>query len=532
MRIITQLLLPVFLLFFSQLSAQNGQTPKRTCSTPVPSAEWGQWFNTRVLEREIVNATYKGQLSTYTIPVVVHVIHGGHSVGQYPNLSAQQINSQIAVLNADFSGNGANVQNVPPVYVPDVANCNINFSMAMLDPQGKALVEPGIHRVNWKDIAEDANPLLPASSSSFQTFFDKVIKPATIWDPTRYFNIWISDVKGTLYLLGYATFPAGSSLNGIAFGTGTAQDDGVWIWANAFGSTGSVHPLYNMGRTATHEIGHWLGLRHIWGDANCGNDYCADTPTQQSSNMGCPVFPKVSCSNGPDGDMFMNFMDYCDDACLSMFTWNQRSRMQTALENGFYRKQLSASASTLCNLPYQAPVAYFVTPPEACANEFVEIDDQSNGMPAPSRTWNILPAAGVQLHQPSNGESPKLVFPAPGDYTISVEASNNSGLSSISRQITVIDCGLVAGIQQQKAAPGLTLMPNPSKGEITVKGNFVQGTEVQLIIYNALGAKVYNRSFAADQPVSADLGSLPDGIYFADISNAGSRELKKIVLRR
>jgi Pregnancy-associated plasma protein-A len=101
-----------------------------------------------------------------------------------------------------------------------------------------------------------------------------------------------------------------------------------------FGSTGSVVAPFNKGRTATHEVGHWLNLRHIWGDANCGNDLVSDTPTQQTSNFGCPSFPRVTCGNGPNGDMFMNYMDYVDDACMYMFSAGQKTRSRAIFALG------------------------------------------------------------------------------------------------------------------------------------------------------------------------------------------------------
>ncbi len=123
-------------------------------------------------------------------------------------------------------------------------------------------------------------------------------------------------------MLGYAQFPGGA-----------ANTDGVVVLTGSVGgpTVPGTTTSYNLGRTATHEVGHWLNLRHIWGDANCGNDQVTDTPTQQTSNGGCPAFPKVTCSNGPNGDMFMNYMDYTYDTCMNMFTAGQATRMNAAI---------------------------------------------------------------------------------------------------------------------------------------------------------------------------------------------------------
>jgi hypothetical protein len=163
------------------------------------------------------------------------------------------------------------------------------------------------------------------------------------WDPTRYLNIWVCNLGDGL--LGYATFPADLQSD--------PTNDGVVILYKAFGNIGVLHPDYNLGRTATHEVGHWLNLRHIWGDANCGDDFVDDTPTQQTSNVGCPTFPHVTCSNGPNGDMFMNYMDYVNDACMGMFTQGQKNRL-TATLNGSRILMLSSQGCGL-NTGIQQP---------------------------------------------------------------------------------------------------------------------------------------------------------------------------------
>lgn len=336
--------------FFLFVSLSYAQTPVtgRACGTEAPAKAWDDWFNARVEEFKVANAANKEQ-ANFTIPVIFHVIHGGQPAGTFPNISQAQINSQISILNLDYSGFGLNVGNFANTNFSSslIANTNINFCLAEKDPQGNLLAEKGIERISY--IAKGwANPTSFTSSNTFKTFIDNTVKANTIWDPAKYLNIWLTDVNGSVSLLGYATFPPGTSLSGLAGLGGTATDDGVWCWARAIGDVGSLTSFYNKGRTATHEIGHYLGLRHIWGDASCGTDYCNDTPVQQADNSGCPTFPKVSCSNGPNGDLFMNFMDYTYDACMYMFTPDQRTRMQTAMTNSPLRNQLTASAANLC----------------------------------------------------------------------------------------------------------------------------------------------------------------------------------------
>ncbi|HMC96362.1 MAG TPA: fibronectin type III domain-containing protein, partial [Flavobacteriales bacterium] len=133
---------------------------------------------------------------------------------------------------------------------------------------------------------------------------------------------------------GYAQFPGGSA----------STDGVVCLYSSIGGMTnpGTATP-YHLGRTMTHEVGHWLNLRHIWGDSNCGNDLVSDTPTQQTSNFSCPSFPHVTCSNGPNGDMFMNYMDYTDDACMNIFSAGQKARMQALFVTGGARVSLLSS---------------------------------------------------------------------------------------------------------------------------------------------------------------------------------------------
>lgn len=334
---------------FCVMSFISYSQSKRNCGSQDPGKEWNDWFNKKVEETKQANLSGKRQAANYSIPVIFHVIHGGQSVGSYPNISQAQINSQITILNNDFAGTGFNVGNISTTAFGSLlANCNVNFCLAQKNPAGATLAEPGIERINY--VANSwADPTSFGTTTNFRNYIESTIKPNTIWDPALYLNIWISDVNSSVGLLGYATFPVGSTLSGLSSGLGTATTDGVWCWSKSIGNVGTLSPPFDKGRTATHEIGHWLGLRHIWGDASCGNDFCNDTPNQQQENTGCPTYPHVTCSNGPDGDMFVNFMDYSDDACMYMFSLDQRDRVQTAMANCPFRSQLTASSATLCS---------------------------------------------------------------------------------------------------------------------------------------------------------------------------------------
>ncbi|MBL7900530.1 MAG: T9SS type A sorting domain-containing protein [Bacteroidia bacterium] len=345
----SRLLFVLALFGFNFLLAQTPLQVKQRCGTEAPPEAWDIWFNQKVEEFKLANPDYKTSSANYVVPVVFHIIHGGQNEGTFPNVSMAQINSQIPILNNDFAGTGLNVGNFANTNFSQalIANCNITFCLAEKDPAGNTLTQKGIHRVNYISNGW-ADPASFATSNAFNNFINNTVKPATIWDPNRYLNVWISDVNGAVGLLGYATFPGGTGLSGLTSGIGTSTTDGVWCWTQTIGNTGTLFSPYDKGRTLTHEVGHWLGLRHIWGDGNCATDFCNDTPTQQQSNTGCPSYPNITCSNGPNGDMFMNFMDYCNDACLYMFTPDQRTRIQTAMASGQFRTQMTASSATLC----------------------------------------------------------------------------------------------------------------------------------------------------------------------------------------
>ena len=269
----------------------------------------------------------------YQIPVVFHIVHRNtEAVGVGRNLSVATVQSQVDVLNEDFrkifGTNGYNTH-------PDGADTQIEFCLAKRRPDGSAFVEDGINRINGNAQGWGNGP--------FNTgFIDGTIKPFTNgqgYDPGVYMNMWICDISGGI--LGYAQFPT-TVLGGMSCAPQNQTTDGVVMLYNSIGKsavTGFTGP-YSEGRTATHEIGHWLGLRHIWGDGGCGvDDFCSDTPLSDASNFGCPT-GHVSCGTV---DMIENYMDYTDDLCMNIFTYDQKMRMRIVLENSPIRASLITS---------------------------------------------------------------------------------------------------------------------------------------------------------------------------------------------
>ncbi|MBL7926158.1 MAG: T9SS type A sorting domain-containing protein [Bacteroidia bacterium] len=263
--------------------------------------------------------------SIYTIPVVIHVIYATNA----QNVQDLQIESQVEVLNEDYAGLNLDAILIPqPFKQFKSGDVGIRFCLASVDPQNNPTT--GITRTFTQVNSFALNDEMKYATTGGHD----------AWPTDKYLNIWVCNLDGNV--LGYAQYPGGPP-----------ETDGVVIYYKAFGKNGTAAKPYNKGRTATHEVGHWLNLQHIWGDdgnACNGSDEVADTPNQANSSSGCPVFPSISCNNGPHGDMYVNYMDYTNDSCMFMFTQGQKERMQTAIEN--YRP-LMKNTSTNCAPLYQ-----------------------------------------------------------------------------------------------------------------------------------------------------------------------------------
>lgn len=277
----------------------------------------------KTLQRKKDLTNKRTQSGPYRIPVVVHVIHWGEPVGTGRNISDEQILSQIDVLNKDFNRLNTDAVNTPAEFLPVAGSIEIEFVLARQDPNGYCT--NGINRVY-------------GSRASWQLVREAEFKALSYWPAEDYLNIWVIAFQS---YLGYAQFPVSSGLPGLDE-EGNRLTDGIVVDYRAFG-VGSSSPYYNLGRTATHEVGHFLGLRHIWGDddACAATDYVSDTPPQKEETYDCPAYPlNDDCSSSV---MFQNFMDYSDDVCLNLFTNGQIDRIVTVLENSPRRNSLLTS---------------------------------------------------------------------------------------------------------------------------------------------------------------------------------------------
>lgn len=299
----------------------------------MTESQFEAWINP-LIENAKSNKSQNGGI--ITIPVVVHVIHAGQAYGVAPNITDTQVQSQITVMNNDYrKASGTPGFNTSPVG----ADIMIQFALAKVDPNGNPT--NGIDRVNL------------CYTSWTQAGVNSYVKPRTIWDPTRYMNMWSVQFGGTSStLLGYAQFPSNSGLAGLNTNGGLATTDGVVANYATFGSTDYddgtfiLDAPYDKGRTMTHEVGHFLGLRHIWGDATCGTDYCADTPTAHTANYTCNEFI-ASCDNASVYEMVQNYMDYTNDTCMNIFTVNQKDRITAVMNNSPRRLELKTSTADI-----------------------------------------------------------------------------------------------------------------------------------------------------------------------------------------
>ncbi|MBL7887363.1 MAG: zinc metalloprotease [Flavobacterium sp.] len=309
----------LLMVLFSCQNESNSLTDDQ--STPTASAR--KCESNAVLERQMQEdpelANRMNQIEEFTqhfiehndgrlvngkveIPVVVNVLYKTAA----ENISLAQIQSQIDVLNKDFNALNTDYNNVPALFSGVKANVGISF---VLDQ----VIRKSTTKTTW------------GTADAMKKTNKGGIAPTS---PTTKLNLWVCTIGGGI--LGYAQFPGGSSAT-----------DGVVIDSRYLGTTGTATAPFNKGRTATHEVGHWMNLRHIWGDTTCGSDLVADTPTHNTANYGIPAYPHYSTCAGTPVEMTMNYMDYTDDAGMYMFTLGQKARMAAVFATGGARNSFA-----------------------------------------------------------------------------------------------------------------------------------------------------------------------------------------------
>jgi hypothetical protein len=251
-----------------------------------------------------------------TVPVVFHVVY--NTTAQ--NVSDAKLLAQLQQLNDDFARLNSDANQTPSIFTGVAANTELQFCLAQRDPSGNAT--NGIVRRQTTVSSFSSNDAVKFTANG----------GSDAWPRDSYLNIWVANLSGGL--LGYAQFPGGA-----------AATDGVVVLFSSVGSIASpgTGSPFNLGRTLTHEVGHWANLRHIWGDATCGSDQVSDTPVHNTSNGGCPTYPHLSTCSGTPVEMSMNYMDYSNDVCMNIFTLGQKTRMQALFGTGGSRVALLSS---------------------------------------------------------------------------------------------------------------------------------------------------------------------------------------------
>lgn len=333
--------------------------------------------------------------SVITIPVVVHVVY--YSTSQ--NISDAQIQSQMDVLNADYRKLNSDFSTaVPSAFQSLAGDAQIEFCLASEDPNGNATT--GIVRVKTTKTSFSDNDDVKYTSKGGDD----------AWDSKSYLNLWVCNLTGGL--LGYSTFPGGNSAL-----------DGCVIGYKYFGTTGTVSSPYNLGRTVTHEVGHWLLLYHIWGDdgGSCtGSDLVSDTPNQASENYTTPSYPKTdNCTKTSPGIMYMNFMDYTPDKGMGMFSAGQATRMLSAINT--YRSGLKTSQGCSGTTTTTLTADFSANSTTIYEGGSVTFTDQSSGNPT-SWLWTLTGASSTS----STSQNPTVTYNTAGTYSVTLKVGDGN----------------------------------------------------------------------------------------------------------
>ncbi|MDX5418809.1 MAG: T9SS type A sorting domain-containing protein [Hymenobacteraceae bacterium] len=422
--------------------------------------------------------------ATVTVPVVFHVVYNKQS----ENIRDEQILSQLAVLNEDFRRMNADTINTPEYFRSLAADTQIEFCLAIVDPQGNPTT--GITRTQ-------------TTKDSFSYFSDHVKSAANggvdAWDYTQYLNIWICNLGNEE--LGYASSP------GAAPGR-----DGVVVHHRSVGAAPFNTSMwaFNLGRTATHEVGHWLGLKHIWGlGITCkDSDDIDDTPNQLSETVGCPDGVMLSCENGPNGNMWQNYMDYTDDACMNLFTGGQATYMRSVLQSArSYVYNSSACSGELRS-------RFRVAQPE---DTLIAVEDQVQfqgsfaGFKPTTWLWHFeggTPATSTE-------QNPTVRYSRPGKYRVTLTTSNESMSHTLEKEDYIY-----------VTPNNVRVYPNPASGFITIEQAARQ--ELQKVeLLNRYG-QILLKEQLQDRVIRLDVRGLPAGMYILRIAGTNGLHVEKV----
>jgi hypothetical protein len=428
-----------------------------------------------------------------TIPVVVQIVYRTTS----ENITDAQVRSQIDALNRDFNKENTDATKIPSVFSGVAANCGIHFQLATTDPQGAdtyGIIRHYSSNMTW-GVSDDIK--MPEKGG---------FAP---WNPSKYLNIWVCNMGGRS--IGFASFPGMP-----------AEYDGIVIDYRAFGTTGTAKAPYSMGRTCVHEVGHFLGLYHIWGDSNCGDDHINDTPTQEADHKGTPSFPQHSSCNGTQtADMFMNYMDYVNDDAMFMFTNGQKDKMLATLTVS-RSSLMTTNAANLKNVcAVQEIIVKTVQPTTATLNwdlvsgvkyYTLEYKKQSEN------TWSSITTT-----------SPSYVIGnLDAETTYECQARTDCDNASFSKK-TVFTTKSKTSITGM-ASEAVRFYPNPVSdiATLSLDGDTFAGKKVTIL--DASGQVKFEKMYTTATPsVQLDMSEMGSGIYLIIVQKDNNRVVKKVM---
>lgn len=429
----------------------------------------------QILQEWITKKYSENAKVIYTIPVVVQIF------GTTANnaITDNRVFEQIDVLTKDYRRLNSDTTLTPTPFKSIAADCEIEFCLATLDPQGAA-----------------TNGIVRKTGSNSPTNND-------LWNTSQYLNLLVYSIGGGT--LGYTYLPS------------QAPNNGVHISYQYFGKTGASSP-YNKGRTASHEVGHWLNLEHIWGDSNCGNDQVSDTPTQQNETYGCPSYPNAAGCNSPNppGRMFMNYMDYSDDACMNSFSAGQKARMVAAINN--YRPGLINNGKCGSSQPTPPTAAFIASQTTITAGTCISFTDQSTGSPT-SWAWSFPGAATTTSTQqnPTN-----ICFNDTGCFNVTLIATNADGSDTLTKTcfINVVPQGaqICDTVSSYQPTDTPTLLGSGGWGYVTGHNDYDDRAKADFFSATPGGYEITGAKFWFARAYAGSTGATVDVKIWADNS--------------
>ncbi len=498
-------------IFLLITNTENLLAQNRTCGTTLN--QWNQLNNQPRFQqlyqealKNFQNKTNGTSCDTITIPVVVHIVY--HTSAE--NISDEQVQSQIDVLNEDYAALNATITDVPDVWKPMIRDSKIRFTLAK---QHAGNNTTGITRTYTENTAFG---------------FDQAVKYDSLgginaWPSSSYLNMWVCNLGN---ILGYATFPGS-----------IAEEDGVVINYKAFGRIGDLNKKYNLGRTATHEVGHWLRMLHIWGDDSPNNpctmdDEIDDTPLQAQETFGSPSYPQYDvCSPDGDGIMFMNYMDYSDDKAMMFFTPDQTDTMRFYF--GMFRDSICFSNGGSHAFPLNADleIKEIISPvtqtSTRCFQPVVRVRNNGlNSVTSFSIIYNMLEGA-------KRAYDWKGVLSANTEVDITLPAiSGDEGLNVLETRIAEPDSNMVNNYHSRsykvdkENTSGCNgdcgnVYPNPvTQNNFCIKSGFLTSGDLTIRIINILGQKIFEQVDIVSNPgdvFPVNFSLHPQGVYIVQL---------------